>query len=565
MASRRAQSSCRNEGHAVTDMDRREVMVGVSSLISAALAAGSPLARAAASDPVVETTLGKVRGQRAVHGGYKFFCVPYGASTGGAARFMPPKPAPAWAAIREVPPQAIIAPQVDPTATPAVPGSRRAAISGIGSEAGSLESEDCLNLTLYTPGVDSARRPVMVWMHGGGYFAGSGSNPMYEGSALAVHGDVVVVNINHRLNVLGYAHLPGGGEEFASSGNVGIMDLELALRWVRDNIERFGGDAKRVLIFGQSGGGGKVAVLSSMPTARGLFNRMAMQSGAMRRLRSAEDGMIVGERLLKQAGLKPNQVRELQQLPLQQLMAANFALGKLPAQPGVPSGFAPVFDNRIVTRHPFDPVANPLNADVPLIVGCTRTENTAFMMGDVEAFRLDAAALKTRTRSLLGEKTGDAAVALYSALKPLASPSELYFEMLSDRTRRQSILIAELKAAQNEAKAFLYELMWNTPVMDGMLQSPHSLCVPMVFDIATGDRWKPYTGAGPDADRVAKAMSGAWAEFARTGDPGTTALRWPDYSLRRRDVMLFDEDSTHATDAFRETRLFWDDVANGSV
>jgi para-nitrobenzyl esterase len=147
----------------------------------------------------------------------------------------------------------------------------------------------------------------------------------------------------------------------------------------------------------------------------------------------------------------------------------------------------------------------------------------------------------------------------------LNSPSELYFEMLSDRTRRQSILIAEMKAAQNEAKAWRYELMWNTPVMDGLLRSPHSLCIPMVFDIATGDRWKPYTGAGPAADRVAKAMSGAWAEFARTGDPGTTALRWPDYSLRRRDVMLFDEDSTHATDAFRETRLFWDDVANGSV
>ncbi len=202
--------------------------------------------------------MGKVRGQRGVYGGYKFFCVPYGASTAGAGRFMPPKPPVPWAGIRDVPKQAIIAPQIDPTATPSVPGSRRAAVSGIGSEAGSLESEDCLNLTVYTPGTDSAHRPVMVWFHGGGFFAGSGSNPMYEGSALAVHGDVVVVNVNHRLNVLGYAHLPGGGEEFASSGNVGILDLELALRWVRDNIERFGGDAKRVLIFGQSGGGQKV-------------------------------------------------------------------------------------------------------------------------------------------------------------------------------------------------------------------------------------------------------------------------------------------------------------------
>ena len=336
----------------------------------------------------------------------------------------------------------------------------------------------------------------MVWLHGGGFSAGSGSNPMYEGSALAVHGDVVVVNVNHRLNVLGYAHLPGGGEEFASSGNVGILDLELALRWVRDNIERFGGDAKRVLIFGQSGGGQKAAVLWSMPSARGLFNRVAIQSGAMRRLRSVEDGAAVGERLLKQVGLGPNQARELQQLPLAQLMAANFALGKLPAQPGVPSGFAPVFDNHVVTRHPFDPIANPLNADVPLIVGCTRTENTVFMMGDAEAFHLDLAGLKARMRTLLGERAGDAAVALYTGLKPLTAPSELYFEMLSDRTRRQSILIAEMKAAQNEAKAWLYELMWDTPVMDGLLRSPHSLDIPMVFDIASGDRWRPYTGGG---------------------------------------------------------------------
>jgi para-nitrobenzyl esterase len=252
-------------------------------------------------------------------------------------------------------------------------------------------------------------------------------------------------------------------------------------------------------------------------------------------------------------------------LPLPQLMAANFALGKLPAQPGEPRGFEPVFENRVVTRHPFDPVANPLNADVPLIVGCTRTENTVFMMGDAEAFRLDLTGLKARMRALIGERAGDAAVALYTGLKPLTAPSELYFEMLSDRTRRQSILIAEMKAAQNEAKAYLYELMWDTPVMDGLLRSPHSLCIPMVFNIASGDRWKPYTGGGAAADRVARAMSGAWAEFARTGDPGTTALRWPDYSLRRRDVMLFDEDSTHATDAFRETRMFWDDVANGSA
>ncbi|MEO6184813.1 MAG: carboxylesterase family protein [Steroidobacteraceae bacterium] len=540
---------------------RRRVLAGMAALA----AAGTGLARAASSEPVVETAFGKVRGERGVAGGYKFFCVPYGASTAGAGRFMPPKPAVPWAGIRDNPPQATIAPQLDPTATPAPAGSRRAAVSSIGSEAGSLESEDCLNLTVYTPGVDSARRPVMVWLHGGGFSSGSGSNPMYEGSSLATRGDVVLVNVNHRLNVLGHAHLPAGGAEFAASGNVGIMDIELALRWVKDNVERFGGDAKRVLIFGQSGGGGKVGTLLSMPSARGLFQRAAMQSGAQRRMRSSEDAVGASERLCSILNLKPGQVRELQRLPLAQLMAANFALARKPALPGAPNNFAPVFDGRVVNRNPFDPVADPLNADVPLIVGCTSTENTAFMLGDEEAFRLGMPALRQRMRTLLGERAGDAAVDLYASLKPLAAPSQLYFEMLSDRTRRQSILIAEMKAAQNEAKAYLYQLMWNTPVMDGMLRSPHSLDLPLIFDIAMGDRWKPYTGAVPAAARVARAMSNAWVEFARTGDPGTSALQWPNYSLRRRDVMLFDEDSTHATDAFRETRLFWDDVANGTA
>ena len=373
-------------------MKRRQVLAGAAALgVAGAASRAFAAAAAPATDPVVETRHGKVRGQRGVAGGYKFFCVPYGASTEGAGRFMPPKPPLAWAGIREVPGQALIAPQIDPKAVPAQPGSRRAAVSGIGSETGSLETEDCLNVTVYTPGIDSARRPVMVWLHGGGYFAGSGSNPMYEGSSLAVHGDAVVVNVNHRLNVLGYAHMPGSGEEFASSGNVGILDIELALHWVKDNIERFGGDSKRVLVFGQSGGGGKVCALWSMPSARGLFHRAAIQSGATRRLRSVEDGAAASERLLKALGLKTNQARDLQRLPLAQVMTANFELAKKPALPGAPNNFAPVYDNRVVTRQPFDPVANPLNADIPLIVGCTSTENTAFMMGDAEAFKLDMA------------------------------------------------------------------------------------------------------------------------------------------------------------------------------
>jgi para-nitrobenzyl esterase len=549
-----------------TIMTRRTALAGLTAAAATGVGLLSSATRAATpSDPVVETTAGKVRGERLEGGGFKFSCVPYGASTEGAGRFMPPKPAVPWAGIRDVPKQPLIAPQIDPNATTAQPGSVRAAIQAIGSEAGSLETEDCLNVTIYTPAVGSGRRPVMFWCHGGGYFAGSGSAPMYDGSRLAVRGDVVVVNVTHRLNALGYAHLPASGADFASSGNVGMMDIELALRWVRDNIERFGGDPKRVMIFGQSGGGGKVSVLTAMPSAKGLFHRAVMQSGALRQVRSAQDAAATGEALLAQLGLKPNQARDAQKIPLAKLMAANFALGKLPPQRGRPTNFAPVFEGKIVPRHPFDPVANPLNADVPLVIGTVRTENTAFMLGDEAAFKLDGAALKTRMRALLGERTGDAAIALYSELKPQASPSDLYFEMLSDRTRRQSIHIAELKAAQGAGKSYLYELMWDTPVFDGMLRSPHSIDLPLIFDISSGSRWTAYTGAGAEAQKVARAMSDAWLAFAHTGEPGTRSLPWSAYSLDKRDMMLFNETSQASADPIRATRVFWDDVANGAA
>ena len=542
-------------------MQRREILISLAALGAA------PAIRAA--DPVVETSAGRLRGEPAEGGGWRFLCVPYGASTAGAGRFMPPRPMMPWAGVREPARQALIAPQLNPAAKPAPPGSLRAAVAGIGSESGSLETEDCLNLTIYTPAADSARRPVLFWCHGGGYYAGSGSNPMYDGTRLAVRGDVVVVNVNHRLGVLGFSQLAQAGADFSASGNVGMLDIALALKWVRENIERFGGDPRRVTIFGQSGGGGKVAVLNAMPAAKGLFQRAAMQSGALRRLRSMEDGGMVATLLMAQLDLKPAQARELQRVPLPQLMRAYFSLAGLPALPGQPLNFEPVLDGHVVPRNPFDPVADPLNADVPLIVGCNRTENTAFMLGDEAAFKLDPAALKTRMRALIGEHAGDAAIELYSRLQPNTSPSDLYFAMLSDRTRRQSILVAELKAAQSAVpgagKAYLYELLWNTPVAEGVLRSPHSLDLPLIFDIATGPRWTPYTGGGGDAQMLANAMSAAWVAFAHTGDPGTARLAWPAYQLPKRDTMLFDVASRASADPLRATREFWDKVANGNI
>jgi para-nitrobenzyl esterase len=542
-------------------MDRRDVLSGLAA--TAAAVSLPPAGRAAPHDAVVETTAGKVRGLR-VDGAYAFTCVPYGASTAGEGRFMPPRPVAPWAGVRDVPAQRVIAPQVDPTAPPPVPGSPSAAVSGIGSEAGSLESEDCLNVTIYTPGLDSARRPVMFWCHGGGFFAGSGSAPMYDGVRLAALGGVVVVNVTHRLNVLGYLHLPESGAEFAASGNVGMQDIALALKWTRDNIERFGGDPKRVLIFGQSGGGAKVSILTAMPSARGLFQRAAIQSGALRRLTDAQAAAETGSAFAATLGFKPTQARELQRVPLERLMAANFAFGRQKLPPGVSATFSPLLDGTVVPAQPFDPAANPLNADVPLIVGGARTEQTAFSLRDAALFRLDDAGLKSRLAAQFGERIASAAIALYRRERPEASPSDLYFEIVADRGRSQAITIASMKTQQHlqqrGAPAWLYEVVWNTPVFDGMLRTPHSIDLPLIFNLAASERWKPFTGGGSDAVRVARAMSEAWVAFAQTGRPDTVTLAWPKYSLDRRDTMLFDVQSAARPDPFHATRVFWDEA-----
>jgi len=362
---------------------------------------------------VVETTAGKVRGVR-TNGAYAFICVPYGASTAGPGRFMPPQPVKPWAGVRDVPKQRAIAPQIDRTVPPAPRNAIGTAVQAIGSEEGSVETEDCLNVTIYTPGLD--------------------------------------------------------------------QDIVPALEWVRDNIERFGGDPRRVMIFGQSGGGAKVSILTAMPSAPGLFH--------------------------------------------------------------------------VVRANPFDPVPSPLNADVPLIVGSTRTEQTVFLARDESLFNLDEEGLRKRLRQEMGERTADGAIALYRREMPQASPSDLYFSILSDRSRHQTILLASMKAAQGGAPAWLYQLNWHTPAFGGVLRSPHSLDLPLVFDLARSERWKSYTGGGEDAERVAKAMSEAWVAFAATGDPSTGRLAWPKYTLERRETMLFDVESRARTDPYRATRVF---------
>jgi para-nitrobenzyl esterase len=361
-------------------LDRRSFLVESTGVGAALLLLRRQAWAADAGEPVVDTASGKIRG--AAVGGIKAFKgIPYGASTAGTNRFMPPhKPAP-WGGVREAVDWAGHAPQ-------AFFGRRRPEVSHLAPPPDTVPvSEDCLTLNLWTPGLDAGKRPVMVWFHGGAFSYGSANTPRTAGANLARRGDVVVVTVNHRLNVFGFLDLSEiGGAEFVHSGNVGVLDLVAALEWVRENVARFGGDPGNVTIFGQSGGGGKVSALLAMPAAKGLFQRAIVMSGAGIRMAEHDRATKLAEAVLGEVGLKANQLDKLQAVPFERLIAAIEPAQKKLAPVGFRLldryGFGPVVDGHDLPRHPFDPTAPDLSDDVPVMVGGTRDENALFLAPD---------------------------------------------------------------------------------------------------------------------------------------------------------------------------------------
>jgi para-nitrobenzyl esterase len=510
---------------------------------------GSTALRPARSQPrfvEAETAFGRIRGAD-LDGVKTFKGIPYGASTSGSNRFRAPvDPAP-WSGVRGALDYGASAPQRDPDAT-------RGADSGLSVASASLppESEDCLVLNVWTPALDGAKRPVMLWCHGGGFATGSGSSPVTDGAHLARRGDVVVVSINHRLNVLGFTYLGDLiGPDFAQSGDAGVLDIVHALRWVRANISRFGGDPGRVTVFGQSGGGRKVATLLAMPSAKGLFHRAIIESGATIKLVEREQAARVARELAAALELSKPSLRDLQAVPLDRLMRAYFATVRSMNVDQMTMGFSPTVDGTAVPRHPFHPTASDVSADVPLMIGSTRTELT--LQTDPAAFSLDDAALRGRVRELVGEAT-DGIIEIYRKANPAAKPSELYFLIASDhRYGAPAMKIAERRAALGKGPVYLYYFRWETPLEGGRLKSPHTIEIPFVFDNVDASRLTAgVTGAQALADRV----SDAWLAFARSGDPNTPALpRWPAFEPAQRATMMFDNASAVQNDPLREQRL----------
>lgn len=515
--------------------DRREFL-GLGALATGVLALGEPAQaqsrRVARDGATVATGAGPVRGFRD-NGAYGFKGVPYGASTAGEGRFRRPRPPRPWSDVREALTLGARSPQY-----------QNAVIHEFGVMNPTEPSgEDCLSLNLWTAGIDDGARPVMVWLHGGGYSAASGGWDCYDGANLAAKQDVVLVAINHRLNAFGYLHLAELGlARFEEASNLGMYDIVLALEWVRDNIERFGGDPDNVTIFGQSGGAGKVSTLLGMPDARGLFHKAIVQSGSAVRGLTPGQAHDTAERFLATLDLTPRTAERILELPY---YAIRDALG---------SGgfaFAPVVDGVTLPDHVFDPRASDLSAEVPMMIGSTETEVTWSTSQQYDPLEGDA--LRDHVAAVLD---GDGAAAdriieLYRERRPDASGLDLYLIIATDASsfRTGVDTQAERKAALGRAPVYNYYFDWYSPVRGGCLRAMHCMDIPFVFDNL--ELARSVVGDLDAAQPLADRMAGAWATFARTGTPAHRGLpAWPAYDDVNRATMLLGSDSRVLDDPY---------------
>jgi para-nitrobenzyl esterase len=521
------------------------------------------------SAPASPTTGGTVQG-RTKDGVLLFAGIPYAAPPVGGGRFAPPAPPEPWSGTRD-------AARFGPVAWQ--PGKLLGGLMGLSEQ---HMEEDCLLLNVQTPALDDGGRPVMVWIHGGGFTSGSGSTPWYNGASFARRGDVVVVTINYRLGALGFLHLPElGGERFAFSGLSGILDQVAALEWVRDNIAAFGGDPGNVTIFGESAGAMSVGTLLGLPAATGLFHKAITQSGAAANLLAPATATEVTAAFL--AAFGTTDLEALLAADPAALLAAQEAVsaevlsnpGRLAGADGAGSGadsgmnlgmpFQPVVDGVMLPRAPLDAIGDGLAAAVPVLAGTTADEWNVFHLASPSA--LDDVGLLRRLDRLAGRQ-GHTVSATYREARPGATADELWCAVLTDRIfRLPALRLLEAQAPHQPEHTFQYRFSWRSRAFEGRLGACHALEIPFVFNTLTQPGAGLFLGEGPEPTALALTMHDAWIAFARTGDPNHDGLPepWPAFDAGRRALMDFDDAVGVVDDPGSAERQLWDELDAGAA
>lgn len=471
-------------------------------------------------EPVVKTTSGEVSGSFN-DSVYAFMGIPYAK----AERFMPPQDPDAWDGILECKDFGPVARQI----VAWIPDSTQ-------------NEKELFSVNVWTTGLkDGKKRPVMLWLHGGGFHVGSSNDPMTYGEALAKKGDIVMVSVNHRLNILGFLDLSACGEKYAPSANVGMLDIVKALEWIQKNIGKFGGNPSDVTIVGESGGGGKVGTLMCMPAAKGLFHKAIIQSGTLLNTMTKEKSQMLGLAVLENLGLTPNDVEKLDTIPYMDLVkAGNDAITKIagPRKPGSPTmfGFAPSADSVILLRQPFSPGFADISNDIPLMMGTTLNELMPTVYGEKD---LTMAEAKKRLSKVNGNKT-DQYIELFAKAYPDYTPQDLL--SVDNVFRPYTIRTADARALETSTPLYVYFLAWKSPVDSASRGSFHGLDIPLAFHNV--DLRPDWTGNTEEAWKLADKMSAAWINFAKTGNPNVEGLlpKWEPYTAENGATMYFDNE-----------------------
>jgi para-nitrobenzyl esterase len=542
-------------------MDRR-AMIGGALSVAAGMSVPAvfpAVARGAGRTDEAATRYGRVRGRRE-DGIVKFLGVPYATPPLGELRFKAPRPLRPWSGVREAvsfpnPAFQVAGNEMGPNGNGRMPAP----------------SEDCLYLNIWTPAADCERRPVMFYNHGGGYMIGSGSATGQDGTHLAQLYDVVVVESNHRLGMLGYLFLGDlAGGDYAA--NQGMLDILAALRWTRENIEHFGGDPKNIMVWGESGGGAKTAAIYTMPAAAPLFHKASIESAAPLRFPTRQGATARARRTLELLGLSIGDIPRLREIPAERLLEiqqSEAANGVAPwGDPDPLPGFGAFVDGSVIPRHPFADGVAPFSAGKPLMCGTCRDETVFFsLFGPRDIFSIDEAGLRTRLSTTYQGAELDRVIRTFQASRPGATPAQLYFAITTSPIWRDAIRIAEAKVAQRAAPVYMYQLAYQNPTLvpgtNFPLGSPHASDINLKF--ANTDKnldFFLYADQSPGRLATARHMSGLWAGFARTGRPHARGVpTWPAYTTRSRATMWLDAECRIVDDPDRAERLFWENRA----